>query len=276
MAAGPSLLGHGDNAVLRSGNGAADEQEVPLGVYAYHPKPDLGMTLGAHVARHPLPLDHSGRIGPGADRAWLPVASVAVSRRTAAEPMTMHHALEPTALGRAGDLHQLAGGEDVHLDLGTCSGCLTVDLEAPKHLRCRLEAGFLRVTQLSLGRALRATGAESKLHPALLHLDDATGSRLDHGHRHRRAVLFEDSGHAELAADQSNAHGYSTLISTSTPAGRSSFVSASIVCGRESLMSMRRLWVRSSNCSRLFLSTWGLRSTVHRSVLTGSGMGPDT
>ena len=41
-------------------------------------------------------------------------------------------------------------------------------------------------------------------------------------------------------------------------------------------MSSRRLWVRSSNCSRLFLSTCGLRSTVQRSIFTGSGIGPDT
>ena len=41
-------------------------------------------------------------------------------------------------------------------------------------------------------------------------------------------------------------------------------------------MSRSRLCVRSSNCSRLFLSTCGLRSTVQRSVLTGSGIGPDT
>src|SRR3954451_15074219 len=276
MATGPSLLGHGDDAVLGSGNGAADEQEVPLRVYAHHPKPDLSVTLGAHVARHPLPLDHSRRIGAGADRARLAVTSVAVSRRAAAESVTMHHALEPASLGRAGDLHQLARGEDVYLDLGTGGGCLTVDLEAPNDLRCGLEPRFLGVTQLSLGAALRATGAESELHPAVPYLDDATGARLDHGHRHRRPVLFEHPGHAELAADQSHAHGYSTLISTSTPAGRSSLVSASIVCGRESLMSMSRLWVRSSNCSRLFLSTCGLRSTVHRSVLTGRGMGPET
>src|SRR5688572_29151958 len=41
-------------------------------------------------------------------------------------------------------------------------------------------------------------------------------------------------------------------------------------------MSSSRLCVRSSNCSRLFLSTCGLRSTVQRSVFTGSGIGPDT
>src|ERR1043166_3722899 len=41
-------------------------------------------------------------------------------------------------------------------------------------------------------------------------------------------------------------------------------------------MSSRRLWVRISNCSRLFLSTWGERFTVNFSILVGSGMGPRT
>src|SRR5438445_7703481 len=41
-------------------------------------------------------------------------------------------------------------------------------------------------------------------------------------------------------------------------------------------MSIRRLCVFSSNCSRLFLSMCGLRSTVHSCRLVGRGMGPET
>src|ERR1700731_300391 len=41
-------------------------------------------------------------------------------------------------------------------------------------------------------------------------------------------------------------------------------------------MSRRRLWVRISNCSRLFLSTCGERLTVNFSMRVGSGMGPRT
>src|SRR5258707_11799112 len=43
-----------------------------------------------------------------------------------------------------------------------------------------------------------------------------------------------------------------------------------------SRMSMTRLCVFSSNCSRDFLSTCGERSTVQRCVFVGSGIGPDT
>jgi hypothetical protein len=64
------------------------------------------------------------------------------------------------------------------------------------------------------------------------------------------------------------------LISTSTPAGRSSFINASTVCGVGSKMSISRLCVLISNCSRDFLSTCGERSTVHLLIDVGSGIGP--
>src|SRR5262245_44114701 len=41
-------------------------------------------------------------------------------------------------------------------------------------------------------------------------------------------------------------------------------------------MSSSRLWVRISNCSRLFLSMCGERLTVNFSILVGSGIGPRT
>lgn len=46
-----------------------------------------------------------------------------------------------------------------------------------------------------------------------------------------------------------------TLISTSTPLGSSSCIRASTVSLLDERMSIRRLWWRRSNCSRLFLST---------------------
>src|ERR1019366_5616845 len=76
--------------------------------------------------------------------------------------------------------------------------------------------------------------------------------------------------------DDADHRAYSTLISTSTPAGRSSLVSASTVCERVSRMSIMRLCVLSSNCSRDFLSPCGERRSVPSCVLVGSGIGPDT
>src|SRR5882724_9969522 len=66
------------------------------------------------------------------------------------------------------------------------------------------------------------------------------------------------------------------LISTSTPGGRSSFISASTVSGVGSRMSISRLCVRISNCSRDFLSTCGDRKTVQRLMVVGRGIGPAT
>src|SRR6185295_13755292 len=77
MAARASLLGHGDDPVPGARNGAADEQEVALGVDLDHGEPELGVARGPHVARHPLALDDARRVGARADRARLPVPWVA-------------------------------------------------------------------------------------------------------------------------------------------------------------------------------------------------------
>src|SRR6185436_20403892 len=113
-----------------------------------------------------------------------------------------------------------------------------------------------------------------------LHLRHHARACLQHGCRMDTAVGIEQLRHPDFLADESVDHGYfpcsfpKALISTSTPAGRSSFINASTVCGVGSKMSISRLWVRSSNCSRDFLSTWGERSTVHLFFSVGSGIGP--
>src|SRR5688572_10628541 len=226
MAARPSLFRYGHDAVLRAGDGAPHEQKVPLRIHLDHAKTDFGVALGSHVARHPLAFDHSRGVGAWADRARLPMPGVAVGGRATAEMVAVHHPLESPSFGRAGHLHQLARRKNVYLDLGPGCRSIAVDGERPQDLRRRLEPRLLGVPQLGFGSALRAARAESELDAALPDLHHATGTRLDHGHGHRCAVFFEDPGHPELVADQSHAHCYSTLISTSTPAGRSSLVSA--------------------------------------------------
>src|SRR5688572_32812418 len=74
------------------------------------------MTRRAVVARELLALDDARRIRAGSDGAGTAMLRVAVCARAAADPPTLHHALEPATLRRAGDLHDLAGLEDVHLD----------------------------------------------------------------------------------------------------------------------------------------------------------------
>src|SRR5947207_8067359 len=62
----------------------------------------------------------------------------------------------------------------------------------------------------------------------------------------------------------------------STPAGRSSRISESTVFGVGSMMSIRRLCVRISNCSRESLYLCGDRMTQYTFFSVGSGTGPAT
>src|SRR5918998_5772238 len=62
----------------------------------------------------------------------------------------------------------------------------------------------------------------------------------------------------------------------STPAGTLRRISASTVRDVGSSTSIRRLWVRISNCSRESLSMKGERMTVNFSMRVGSGTGPAT
>src|SRR3990172_13094039 len=86
-----------------------------------------------------------------------------------------------------------------------------------------------------------------------LDLDDDAGAGLDDGDAARLAVGREDLRHPQLAS-QYRFHGYS-LISMSTPAGSCSRISVSTVRDDGSMMSMRRLCVRISHCSRDSFST---------------------
>src|SRR3954447_22211116 len=118
MTARPSLFCHSHDSVFRARDGTPHEEQVPLGVHPDHPETQLGVTLRAHVTGHSLALDDSGRVGTGTDGAGLPVSGIAVRCRAAAKAVAVNHALEPTTLGGASDLYQLAGGKDVHLHFG--------------------------------------------------------------------------------------------------------------------------------------------------------------
>src|SRR5437870_9094599 len=278
MAAPPSLLADREEAVHRTRHRAAHEQEIALGVHFDDPQAQLGEAPRAHMARHALSLDDARGVGARGDRARLAVTCVAVRLRPTPEVMAVHHALEAAPLRHPRDLHPLARLEDGDGDRLARLGRLRPRPgygEALEHAGRDLEARPLHVAQQCARSALELPRPEAELDPVPGDLHHGTGARLDHRYRHRRALRVEDARHPELPADQSG-HPYSTLISTSTPAGRSSFVSASTVWERVSMMSISRLWVFSSNCSRLFLSMCGLRSTVHSCRLVGNGMGPET
>src|SRR6266540_2176572 len=62
----------------------------------------------------------------------------------------------------------------------------------------------------------------------------------------------------------------------STPAGRSRRINESTVFAVGSRMSINRLWVRISKCSRESLSLCGERTTQYTERSVGRGTGPET
>src|SRR5207245_5244877 len=89
----------------------------------------------------------------------------------------------------------------------------------------------------------------------------------------------EPLGHAEFPSQDRRHQSYQAArrISMSTPAGRwSSRWSESTVLGVGWWISISRLWVRISKCSRESLSLNGERITQYTFFSLGSGTGPDT
>src|SRR3989442_573543 len=97
MAAPASLLADGEKAVHRPRDGAAHEQQVPLGIHLHDLEAELREAPRTHVARHPLALDDPGRIGPRGDGAGLPVPGVAAGSRAWCIAIISAAAPRPTA-----------------------------------------------------------------------------------------------------------------------------------------------------------------------------------
>jgi len=62
----------------------------------------------------------------------------------------------------------------------------------------------------------------------------------------------------------------------STPDGKSNLINESTVCGVGLMMSIRRLCVRISNCSRESLYLCTARRIVYTVFSVGNGIGPET
>src|SRR5258708_5656695 len=197
--------------------------------------------------------------------------------RATTKAMSLDDAGEALALGGAHDGDLVALREDVGFELGAgldALGDVAPELDDPA---LRLAAGLLVLTGDGLGdpRLLDRAKAEPGGGVAIL-LDGAkpdhgAGACLKHGHGHGNAALVKDLGHAHLAGDEAFGH---SLISMFTPLGSERRISASTTLGLGSRMSMLRLCVRISNCSRESLSMNGPRITVYLLISVGSGMGP--
>src|SRR5688500_3348384 len=153
-----------DVAAGRTGDGTLDRDQAALGVHLDHFEPLHGLLDRTHVAGHLLAREHATRrlgLADGARRTMR--QRVAVRRVAHLEVVLLDGALEALALRDAGDVDDLAYGEDVGLDLGAdfeVAGVLVFDAEFPQatarfHLRLREVAGLRLVDET---RALLAGG----------------------------------------------------------------------------------------------------------------------
>jgi len=133
---------------------------------------------------------------------------IAVGLGSSARVIAMDHALKAAALGASGHLDELAGSENPHRHFGSRlgSGGLSQQVEAPEHPGSDRQAGLGGMSQLGLPGPRASPGAEAELDLPIPHLHHRAGPRLDDRDRDGRAVVGEDPGHSELAADEPVGH----------------------------------------------------------------------
>src|SRR5205085_5682729 len=134
---------------------APDQQQVALRVDLDHLEAALGDTAAAHAAWHAGSLEHTGRVGAGADRARRAYVVGAMGYRSAMKVVAADRAREALADPGARDLHLLARLEgldghrvaDLRLLLAAEVGVAELD-----HGAKRPRAGLLQVSDLGLGQ----------------------------------------------------------------------------------------------------------------------------
>src|SRR5690606_9558170 len=229
----------------------------------------------AHAAGHAHSLENTAWGGAATNGTRRTVLALgAVRGAEAAEAVALHDTGVPLAFRLSGDVNLFTRLEHVSGDLLTDRVLAGV---GGAHLDVVAARGEVVLTQVIAERLVhlaRVDVAVAELNrgvPIGLRGTDASHDSwagLQHRHRHNFAGLVEDLGHAELFAQDSldllGRHVFSvlqSLISMSTPAGRSSRMSESTVFGVGSMMSISRLCVRISKCSRESLYLCGDRMT---------------
>src|SRR2546422_1656736 len=150
------------------------------------------------------------RVRRGADRAGRPVEHRAVGRVAAVPAVALDAALEALALRDADDIHELARLEHLHRERLShlvaleLLGLLEPDLADDPH---RGDVRLLEEARLGLGHVLLLCAKaelERVVAMGVLGPDphDRAWPRLDDGHGHLVAVVAEDLGHTDLAADE--------------------------------------------------------------------------
>src|SRR5690606_522147 len=102
-----------DEAAVRTGDRALDEEDAALGVDGLDREAERGDALIAHPAGHAHALEDARGRARGADGARLAVVAVRTVRGgDALEVVALHDARGALALARADDVDELASGED--------------------------------------------------------------------------------------------------------------------------------------------------------------------
>src|SRR5918996_2009344 len=277
----------------RTRHGALEEQEPLLGVDGMDLDVRRGHPSTARPAGHAHALEPPARCRGTADRTRLAVVAVGtVARADTGEAVPLHDAGEALALAGADDIDDLPGLEQLDRELLAQGVLGRVGRAQLDGVPARGDPGLVEVALHRLGDLARVGRAVGDLHGVVpvglwrADLGHDTRPGLDHRDRDDTVVFVPDLGHAELLAEQALQAGLDvsshrwrvlySLISMSTPAGRSRRMSESTVFGVGSMMSMSRLCVRISKCSRLSLYLCGERMTQYTLFSVGSGTGPAT
>src|SRR5919112_1936535 len=218
------------DGVLAAGHAAAHPELVVVLVHGDDLEvPDRGR-LVAHLSRHLLALEYTGRVGRSADGAGLPDVVRAVAHRAPGEAVALDGPLETLALGGGGYVDHIAGLEHSGADgLANLAGYTPQLLEV-----------------LARGRVYTGERATSGLvdpagvHGPEAHLDglvavvfggadgrDHVRLHLDNGDADERPIIEESLGHPSLASVYCRCHNPKSPLSLCShqPANRASVAS---------------------------------------------------
>src|SRR5699024_314994 len=270
----------GDEATANTRDCTLDEQQVGLGIDLLNLKVLRGYAIGTHAASHALALEDAAWGSSAANATDAAVSSlVTVSSALTSKSVALHSTSVAVTLGGTGNVNKGDTFEDLN-------GNVLADLVS----RDIIHADFCYVATWGY---TCVSGVAGCLLVCLAWVDLAIGDldsvvaivfyganlghnawpSLDDGYRYYAVLLVEDLSHAELLAqnalDLVSHYYFSTKVLffdhwllMSTLAGRSMRIRASTVFGVGSRMSMRRLWVRISKCSRESLYLCGERITA--------------
>ena len=193
---------------LGAGDGAADSDQVQLGIDLDDVQVLDGDLVTAHLAGADVALEDAAGIRGGTHRAGVTVdRAAAVAHRSTLSAVALDGALIAVALAGAGHVHKVALFEGVSLDdVADVQLGRVLKVELAQVLLgadgCLVQVAHLGLGQLTLGDILVAqlNGRIALFLDSLL-LNDRAGTRLDDGDGDHLAVFVEDLRHADFLAD---------------------------------------------------------------------------